>query len=209
MDKLFRKFLIYLYRIRINFIRRKIREILSENEEGFFWSDGVRDIMRIYHNIDVGYGSYGSMFTPGSFKPGTVIGNYCSFSSSVFQYNANHPYSKFTTHPILYHEDYTGSKSEELKRVNLIIGHDVWIGHGVVILPGCSNIGNGAVIGAGSIVTKDVPPYAIVTGNPAKILRMRFTDEIIYKIEESKWWELNKDELIKRKAEFERIVNGQ
>jgi hypothetical protein len=47
MDKLFRKFLIYLYRIRINFIRRKIREILSENEEGFFWSDGVRDIMRI------------------------------------------------------------------------------------------------------------------------------------------------------------------
>ncbi|NMA02172.1 MAG: CatB-related O-acetyltransferase [Clostridia bacterium] len=165
--------------------------------------------MRIYHNIDVGYGSYGSMFTPGSFKPGTVIGNYCSFSSSVFQYNANHPYSKFTTHPILYHEDYTGSKSEELKRVNLIIGHDVWIGHGVVILPGCSNIGNGAVIGAGSIVTKDVPAYSIVVGNPAKVIRMRFKEEIIEKLEVTQWWLWDKETLIKNIDKLERIVRGE
>jgi serine acetyltransferase len=82
----------------------------------------------------------------------------------------------------------------------------VWIGASAIILPRVSKIGNGAIIGAGSIVTKDVLPYAIVAGNPAKIMRMRFNKDIIKKLEESKWWELDKKRLIENKQYFEEII---
>jgi acetyltransferase-like isoleucine patch superfamily enzyme len=62
-------------------------------------------------------------------------------------------------------------KRDMLDRPKLYIGHDVWIGANVIILPGCYKIGNGAIIGAGSIVTKDVPPYAIVAGNPSRLIK--------------------------------------
>ena len=67
------------------------------------------------------------------------------------------------------------------------VGNDVWIAAGAHVLRGC-NVGDGAVIAAGAVVTKDVPPYAVVAGNPAKIIRMRFDDNIINKLIESKWW---------------------
>lgn len=69
----------------------------------------------------------------------------------------------------------------------IYIGNDVWIGSSVKVMPGV-HIGNGAVVGAGAIVTKNVPPYAIVAGVPAKIIRYRFSDEIIRQLENSKWW---------------------
>lgn len=67
------------------------------------------------------------------------------------------------------------------------IGHDVWIGTNAIILSGVT-IGTGAIVGAGSLVAKDVPPYAIVAGNPAKVLRFRFSDELIAKLLQSQWW---------------------
>ena len=83
----------------------------------------------------------------------------------------------------------------------------MWVGQGVNILTGCHSIGNGAVIGAGSVVTHDVPPYAIVVGNPARILRYRLTLEQIEKVEASKWWELDKDELNERMEELLRLTS--
>lgn len=74
------------------------------------------------------------------------------------------------------------------KRKRIVIGNDVWIGYGTIINRGVS-IGDGAVIAAGSVVTKNVPPYAIVGGTPAKIIRMRFEEKIIQKLLELKWWE--------------------
>lgn len=68
-------------------------------------------------------------------------------------------------------------------------------------------IGNDAIIGAGSIVAVNVPPYTIVAGNPAKIINKRFDDETIAKLEKSEWWKLEKDELFARKKEFQDIVN--
>lgn len=83
---------------------------------------------------------------------------------------------------------------------NVVIGNDVWIGEAVFINDGVK-IGSGAVIGAHSVVTKDIPPYAIVAGAPAKILRYRFDEETIKHLLESRWWEWPDDKLAK-KAEF-------
>lgn len=93
-----------------------------------------------------------------------------------------------------------------MEKIN--IGNDVWIGQNVVVLPTCIFIGNGAVIGAGSIVTKDVPAYSIVVGNPAKVIRMRFKEEIIEKLEVTQWWLWDKETLIKNIDKLERIVRG-
>lgn len=72
----------------------------------------------------------------------------------------------------------------------VLIGHDVWIGARVLVpAPGITRIGTGSIIGAGAVVTHDVPPYAIVAGNPAKVIRMRFKDEIIADLMALKWWE--------------------
>ena len=86
------------------------------------------------------------------------------------------------------------------------IGNDVWVGHNVVILPGCKKVGNGAVIGAGSIVTHDVPPYSIVAGNPAKVINMRFNDETIERLESSMWWEMSANELHNNAGEIQSLI---
>ena len=71
----------------------------------------------------------------------------------------------------------------------LVIGNDVWIGDSVKIMAQVTNIGDGAVIGAGSVITKNVPPYAVAVGYPARIVRYRFSEEVIEKLLEDKWWE--------------------
>ena len=76
------------------------------------------------------------------------------------------------------------------------IGNDVWIGSEVVILAKCHHIGNGAVVGAGSIVTCDIPAYAIVVGNPAKVIKYRFDSDTCELLEKSKWWDLGPKDIM-------------
>lgn len=122
----------------------------------------------------------------------TTIGSFCSIASYCAIGGGAHPLNMVSTSPVFYEGKNGFSKHfnnipvEINKTVE--IGNDVWIGEAVFINDGIK-IGTGAVVGAHSVVTKDVPPYAIVAGAPAKILRYRFDEETIQKLLSSKWWE--------------------
>ena len=179
----------YLYKIILHF---KIKL-----EGGQAYSKSLRNYC-LKNNVDVGLYTYGSCFSNGFNIGGKVkIGRYCSFAGNVKYYGANHPMNYVSMSPFFYNKKWGGFDVKDVERSTLKIGNDVWIGYNVIITNKCQNIGNGAVIGAGSIVTKDVPPYSIVAGNPAKIIRYRFNDEIIKEIEKCKWWELKPNEIMK------------
>lgn len=128
--------------------------------------------------IEVGRGTYGlidvQMFSD---KYKLRIGNYCSIGPNVmFVLSSEHPLNHISTFPFkvkCLHQEY-----EATSKGDIVIDDDVWIGCNVTIMSGV-HIGQGAVIAAGAIVTKNVPPYAIVAGNPARVIRYRFAEDII------------------------------
>lgn len=132
-------------------------------------------------NISVGKYSYGGLivYEWGSYGEGLEIGNYVSIASGVkFILGGNHKYKNFSTYPFNTMFCNGEVKNEVTSNGKIVIQDDVWIGLEAIILSGVT-IGKGAVIGAGSVVSKDIPPYAIAVGNPVKIIKYRFEDEII------------------------------
>lgn len=132
------------------------------------------------------------------------IGKFCSISWNVSIGGANHDYNRITQHAFLYARQF--GMMDESQDVGYdrfcqgcTIGNDVWIGCNAVICRNV-NIGNGAVVAAGAVVTKDVPPYAIVGGCPAKVLKMRCNEDLAKRIEATEWW--NFDPKIIRKNFF-------
>lgn len=130
-----------------------------------------------------------------------IIGKFCQIATGVeFVMNgANHQMNAVSTFPF-YTLDGWNMKAPDISEMpfkgDTIIENDVWIGQNSVILPGV-HIGNGAIIGANSVVGSDVEPYTIVVGNPAKKLRKRFDDELIELLQKFKWWEKSIDEIDK------------
>lgn len=122
------------------------------------------------------------------------------FGNKNIMNGANHRMNSVTTYPF----NIMGNgwekvtpKLEDLPfKGDTIIGNDVWIGQNVTILPGV-HIGDGAIIGANSVVTKDIPAYHIAGGNPCKIIRKRFNEELINYLEEIKWWNWEEDKIFK------------
>lgn len=119
------------------------------------------------------------------------IGSFCSISWNVSIGGANHDYQRVTTHAFLYAKQFglMGNHKEGYDRFKdkCCVGNDVWIGANAIICRGV-NVGDGAVIAAGAVVTKDVPPYAIVGGVPAKVIKFRFSQNIIKRLNSIKWW---------------------
>ncbi|MDN6856517.1 CatB-related O-acetyltransferase [Pseudomonas sp. CAN2814] len=137
-------------------------------------------------------GAYTDVVSGCEFLDVAQIGRYCSIAADVVigQARQSHPIDWLTTH-------HFASNARLIKRPikrehpyrPTVIGHDVWIGRDVLILDGVS-IGTGAIIGAQSLVNVDVPPYAIVAGTPARVIRYRFEQPLIERLLASRWWEL-------------------
>ncbi len=135
------------------------------------------------------------------------IGNYCSIAHGVHFIvdEGYHNCSEITSYPFVNNLTVAPELVELRKTLNqkegIIIGNDVWIGMNVVVLPGVK-IGNGATIAAGSIVSEDVPDYAMVGGIPAKVIKMKHDEKIIKELNEIAWWDWDSDLIQKRKKDF-------
>ena len=194
-------------------LKRFLEKKIAKYTGGFMYSKVVRDLYEEEYGLHIGYGTYGGCWVNGQLKSQGYrirIGNYCSFAGNISILAVNHHLDWFTTHPILSdeinREKFGVFVNKNQGRGVTEIGNDVWVGQNVVILPGCKKVGNGAVIGAGSIVTHDVPPYSIVAGNPAKVIKMRFNDETIERLESSKWWEMSANELHNNAGEIQSLI---
>jgi len=172
-------------------IHRLRVKILSRNQ---FTSQSLRDYFAKNYGIVAGLYTYGC-FDESRFRPGVTFGRYCSIAESVHIFTRNHPMNAISMHPMMYEPSLGLEETIPLPFCQLTVEDDVWMGHNVTILPSVKFIGRGSAIGAGSIVTHDVPPYAIVAGNPARLIKMRFDEETIARIENSRWWEMPVEQL--------------
>lgn len=136
------------------------------------------------------------------------IGKFANIANMVRINPGFHPMERPTLHHFVYRPTMYGMAEQDdadffawRRRQRVVIGHDSWIGHGVVIMPGVQ-IGHGAVVGSNSVVTKDVPAYAIVAGAPAKLIRQRFPRAIAQALEATAWWDWDHDTLTERMGDF-------
>lgn len=130
-----------------------------------------------------------------------IIGKFCSIACGAkFLFNsANHSMNSLSTYPFpLFFEEWGIDKKNVAdswdNKGDIVIGNDVWIGYEAVILAGVT-VGDGAIIGTRAVVTKDVPPYTIVGGIPAKPIRKRFSEDVIARLLELKWWDWSKERI--------------
>ncbi|MBE9224968.1 Vat family streptogramin A O-acetyltransferase [Phormidium sp. LEGE 05292] len=139
-----------------------------------------------------------------------IIGKFCAIARNVkfIMNGANHKMSAFSTYPFNIFgngwERVTPEPSELPFKGDTVIGNDVWIGYEAAIMPGVK-VGDGAIIAAKSVVTKDVKPYTIVGGNPAQLIRQRFSDEIINILLEIAWWDWDIEKITRN---LEKIVGA-
>ncbi|MBF9035685.1 antibiotic acetyltransferase [Rhodobacterales bacterium HKCCE2091] len=170
--------------------------------------------------IEAGAYSYASSFDPPEdwaarlapwlypFSPEKlVIGRFCQIADGVrfVTASANHRYDGISSFPFAI---FDAAGPEAMARPSMpdpgpdtVIGHDVWIGAGATILPG-ARIGSGVIVGAGAVVAGEIPPYAIVGGNPARVLRSRFAPEDVERLLAVAWWDWPIDRILAHEAEI-------
>ncbi len=186
-----------------NDIGNRVNIYSCEFGENNIVCDGVQmNETRLSDNNKVYYNAALNRVTLGAFTyigdntrvNNTVFGKFCSIAQDVKICLGTHPSDTFvSTHPVFYSTQKQvnvcfADKNYFKEFENLIIGNDVWIGANAIIKGGL-NIGDGSIIGAGSVVTKDVPPYAIVGGIPARVIKYRFSETEIRKLLKLKWWD--------------------
>jgi phosphonate metabolism protein (transferase hexapeptide repeat family) len=131
----------------------------------------------------------------------TTVGKFCNIAAHVRINPGNHPMQRASQHHFVYRAgDYFDGEADEAaffdgrRALPVTIGHDVWIGHGAIVLAG-RGIGTGAVVAAGAVVTKDVAPYTIVGGTPARVIRRRFPEAIAERLAALAWWDWSHERL--------------
>ncbi|MEO5322400.1 DapH/DapD/GlmU-related protein [Mesorhizobium sp. CC13] len=141
----------------------------------------------------------------------TTIGKFCSIAANTRINALEHPMERLTTHKVSYRPNeyfrylgVDGDFRERRRAKPVTVGNDVWIGHGAVIMPGVS-IGNGAVIGANAVVTRDVGPFEVFAGVPARRLKMRFPAEVVARIEALAWWDWPAERLFEAIPDIQRL----
>ena len=155
----------------------------------------LEENVRISHDVEVRANVHIGRWTyvePYTFVNNADIGAFCAIGRNVAIGGFSHPYSYPTISPRLYREILGAQYDDSPPRVR--IGSDVWIGEKAIILRG--SVGDGSIIGAGSVVTKDVPPYAIVVGSPAKVIAYRFSDKEVRELLNLKWWNWPDNEIL-------------
>lgn len=172
---------------------------------------GRRAIVRRGSEVgpDVILGDYSYISGPRSYVEAAHIGKFCSIARQVVIGPGDHELYAVTTHPFRLSPSFGGLSSMEIplsQKAAPIIGNDVWIGMNSIIMRGVI-IGDGAVIAANSVVTRDVEPYSVVGGVPAHIIKYRFTSEIIIALQAIRWWDWSDQELSSRIEEFDSPEN--
>jgi virginiamycin A acetyltransferase len=196
----FSSFLVFLYKL--PFLRFLVIKLANGLEGHEFTSATLRRILKKYHDVTVGAYSYGPCMKPGEFPPGIVVERYVSIAPGVLVYPSNHPMERLSMHLFFYCKSCGYVDKNYIERQPVRICADAWIGANAILTHNCTRVGVGAVIGAGSIVTKDVPDFAIVAGSPAKLLRYRFPEKIREKLLASRWWEKPVEECLPYMSEF-------
>lgn len=158
------------------------------------------------HNVELGDYSY---LGPRCMAGDATIGKFCAIAAEVRIGAPNHPMDRPSMHRFSYCPEYYSANAvrddaffAQRKQDRTVIGNDVWIGHGVIVLPGVK-IGDGAVLAAGAVVSRDVQPYTIVGGVPAKIIRERFSRSIAEKLASIAWWDWPFETIMARLADFQ------
>lgn len=156
----------------------RVLHAITQLEGGQMRSITLRSLLKTEHGVEVGDYSYGSLLVPGMADPGTRIGRYVSIGPNVRRFGASHPLDSPSLHPYWYNPALgLVSPEHDVERGVIEIAHDCWIGANVTILPSVRRIGIGSVVGAGSVVTKDVADFSVVMGNPARHVRYRLNEQ--------------------------------
>jgi virginiamycin A acetyltransferase len=184
-------------------IQALIHSLIYRLEQGEVYSPTLRRIFRERYGVDIGMYTHGGCFVPGSFDRYTTIGRYSSIASAVRAMNRNHPLELKSMHAIFFNPIFGFCDEDSLEYIPLTIGSDVWIGHGAIVLPAVKSIGHGAVVAAGAVVGKNIPPYAVAVGNPARVVRYRFSEDVIDSLLRSEWWEKDPHELKSVAGQFQ------
>ncbi len=198
--------MIYFKKKLIEYVRKLVIKTLHQYPDTRFFTHEFLEKEISAFQWKVGKYTYGRPKIIGSGRAQLEIGNYCSIADDVTFILANHNYRHISTFPFtnVFSDLRIDAKSNDphaATRGAIIVGSDVWIAQGATLFPGV-RIGHGACIGAGAYVRQDIPDYAIVIGNPAIIVKYRFSPETISRLLELKWWDWDSKTVIANKDIF-------
>ncbi len=197
---------------RVSHLRNRVANLCRRLEGGDIFSETLRDIQRRYHGVEIGRYTYGAFGVDNPLPRGTTIGRYASIAPGVKAYRRTRDWRRLALHPFFFNANLKFIQEEQypLDQENpLTIGNDVWIGYNTIILHECTEIGSGAIIGAGSTVTTNIPPFALAVGSPAKVVKFRFDEDMRQAIIDSEWWNLSPAEIIEKGFDMTKPAGDQ